>query len=299
MPSLRISVGKFLPSPTQSVVSIPSTRFSIFSFVIHEVELGLMRDHWIIGHLFVDRKGVKNEGDVGGWQTWYYSDLVFKTCPPSLTRDRTGTKVGYNEVDFVFKTIVSILTFLGYVWNKPCWQFLVDKTLSSHCQSVTSVYEIPFFWISDIFLFFEWENARGLQKNVGKMWGLQNNAVHVNLQLAHRLWQASSTHGCGKCPHHGQARAGLDRCASSCNSWVTSWRSNCTIYIHLRTSIYEHLGKYLEERGCPKHRWSVAQPGRKRGRACFGAQRPVDIQHGCCRHKWQDCPTSHVWLDKF
>ncbi len=35
-------------------------------------------------------------------------------------------------VDFVFKTFVSIITSLGYVGNKSCWQSVVDKTLSSH-----------------------------------------------------------------------------------------------------------------------------------------------------------------------
>ena len=29
-------------------------------------------------------------------------------------------KLGDNVVDFVFKTFVSIITFLGYVGNKPC-----------------------------------------------------------------------------------------------------------------------------------------------------------------------------------
>ena len=35
-------------------------------------------------------------------------------------------------VDSVFKAFVSNITSLGYVGNKPCWQSVVDKTLSSH-----------------------------------------------------------------------------------------------------------------------------------------------------------------------
>jgi hypothetical protein len=94
LPFLRLSVGKFLPSPIQSV-PVPSTRF-FFPFRLtvfvtahtlthirpgpsgvtgfmgslsDEAELGLLRDHWIIGPPFVDRKSLStmsNTGDVGG-----------------------------------------------------------------------------------------------------------------------------------------------------------------------------------------------------------------------------------------
>ncbi len=47
-------------------------------------------------------------------------------------------KLGDNVVDFVFKAFVSIITFLGYVGNKPCWQSVVDKTLSSHSHTSNS-----------------------------------------------------------------------------------------------------------------------------------------------------------------
>jgi hypothetical protein len=126
IPSLRLSVVKFFfHLPIQPVVSIPSKKFFfLFDYRIRhcahfdtypsgafgsngfhgesawpETELGFLRTHWIIGPPFVDRKSLatmSDEGDVGG---------------------------------FVFKTFVSIITFLGYVGNKPCWQSVVDKTL--------------------------------------------------------------------------------------------------------------------------------------------------------------------------
>jgi hypothetical protein len=48
-------------------------------------------------------------------------DVVFKTLSPfSDTWTVLVQKLGDNVVDFVFKTFVSIITFLGYVGNKPC-----------------------------------------------------------------------------------------------------------------------------------------------------------------------------------
>ena len=48
-------------------------------------------------------------------------DVVFKTLPPfSDTWTVLVQKLGGNVVDFVFKTFVSIITFLGYVGNKLC-----------------------------------------------------------------------------------------------------------------------------------------------------------------------------------
>ena len=48
-------------------------------------------------------------------------DIVFKTLSPfSSTWTALVQKLGDNLVDFVSKTFVSIITFLGYVGNKPC-----------------------------------------------------------------------------------------------------------------------------------------------------------------------------------
>jgi hypothetical protein len=43
-----------------------------------------------------------------------------KHCFPSLARTVLVQQLGDNVVDFVFKAFVSIITFLGYVGNKPC-----------------------------------------------------------------------------------------------------------------------------------------------------------------------------------
>ena len=100
-PSLRLSVEKFLTTPIQPVVPIPSKRFfflfdspySSLSTLWHisdryldgrngshgestwpeTVELGFLRVHWVIGPPFLDRKSLttmSNTGVVGGWQKW-------------------------------------------------------------------------------------------------------------------------------------------------------------------------------------------------------------------------------------
>ena len=46
--------------------------------------------------------------------------FVFKTLSSLLARDRTGTKLGDNVVDFVFKALSQTSRSLGYLGDKPC-----------------------------------------------------------------------------------------------------------------------------------------------------------------------------------
>ncbi len=53
------------------------------------------------------------------------SVIVYNFFVSSCVSDDSDNKdakreLGDNVVDFVFKTFVSIITFLGYVGNKPC-----------------------------------------------------------------------------------------------------------------------------------------------------------------------------------
>jgi hypothetical protein len=64
--------------------------------------------------------------------------FVFKTLSPLLVRDCAGTKkLGDNVVDFLFKALSQSSRSLGYVGDKPCWQSVVDETLSLIVTSLT------------------------------------------------------------------------------------------------------------------------------------------------------------------
>ena len=62
-------------------------------------------------------------GDSGG-------RLVFKTLSSRLARDRAGINTGWLGGRPCLQSLVLIITLLGYVCDKPCWQPVADNTLS-------------------------------------------------------------------------------------------------------------------------------------------------------------------------
>ncbi len=97
--------------------------------------------------------------------------------------------LGDNVVNFVFKVFLSIITSLGYVGNKPCWQSVVDKTLSF--QRNTSCWTARVLVLSDFGStgdwsptgyrepLWSWRWRRGIPCD--DRWGLDNHNTVFNI----------------------------------------------------------------------------------------------------------------------